>query len=96
MNPKRITPAIEATLHVYSPWTWHDDARLIGNREALEALQEALTHVLAGQGTAILQTFTSDGEGFDLEVRMVTREEMDQLPMPYTDRDTNPLPREEP
>jgi hypothetical protein len=89
MKPKKIE-CHAGTIHVYSPFLWHQDAKIIGTRPALEALRDALNHALANQGDAYIETFTNDGEGFDLIVKMVNEAEAENLAMPYTDPECFP------
>lgn len=72
-------------LHIHGPTYYHDHSFIIGDRESLELLRDAIDSALAeGQGKAT--SFTADGEGFDLEVY---REEddsyWDKALLPYTD-----------
>jgi hypothetical protein len=56
-------------VHVHGQQSFHDSAILIGNRQGLMQLQEILTEVLASeQGSAAREVYTTDGEGYDLQV----------------------------
>ncbi len=67
------------TVHVYSPRWWHDSQIIACNAEGLALLRKL---VQSDTGGAI-ETFTHDGEGYDL-VLLVT-EDMGKLALPYTD-----------
>lgn len=56
------------TMHVYGQSVWHDDVNIVGNREALERLQEAIERALEGDketGTTGV-VFAKDGEGYEV------------------------------
>ena len=65
------------TLNIYGQYAWHTEAKIVGNKEALVALQSAIAKALA-HGRAMLGSersghdtkplFASDGEGYELEV----------------------------
>ena len=74
----------DAMLHIYGQAVWHDAARLVGTRTGLEALQEAIRQVLR-DGAGTTESMTADGEGYDITVRCVTVEAVEQEPLPYTD-----------
>lgn len=60
-------------LHIYAQQAWHDPAFVIGNREALiclrDAINSALKNGLDDQSNNLGQEyFTSDGEGYPVIV----------------------------
>ena len=59
-------------LHVYSQAAEHDEAYLIGNRQALAALRAALDRLLTGmpQDAVSLDAEVNDGEGYALVILM--------------------------
>lgn len=72
------------TLHIYGQEMWHDEAYIAGTREDLEMLRLAIDRALtAGYGQ--MQAFTSDGEGYTVNVVTATEEQADAMPVPYTD-----------
>lgn len=75
-------------LHIHSPSIWHDHAFIVGDRESLQLLRDAIDSALAeekGKATA----FTADGEGFDLEVYREEEDSYwDKALLPYTDAET--------
>jgi hypothetical protein len=60
-------------LNIYGQEAWHDDARIVGNREGLEALRAVIADALS-QGAATSQSvdpiFASDGEGYEVIVEL--------------------------
>ena len=54
-------------LHVHSQSFQHDDAFLIGNKQALEILKATIEEALK-TGECSLELYTVDGEGYDLHV----------------------------
>ena len=63
-------------LNIYGQWYWHTEARIIGNREGLEALRQtiddALTIVVDEASTKQdpEPLFASDGEGYEVIVEI--------------------------
>lgn len=58
---------VDAFLHVYGQYMWHDDALIKGTRSALLLLREAIDDALAtsaGERTV----FATDGEGYAVKV----------------------------
>lgn len=73
-------------LHVYAQGGPHDDARIIGTKEALENLRDAIDSTLdSGREERCAGLFTADGEGFDLLVEMQHGKRLEKAPTPYTD-----------
>jgi len=74
-------------LHIYGQTYPHDHAFLVGNKEALKALREAIDAALNNQagGTTV---FATDGEGYDVKVYCEEEEEYwGKSKLPYNDRD---------
>jgi len=63
-------------LNIYGQEAWHTEARIIGNREGLEALKQTIDDALRvpdGKATTENDTeplFASDGEGYEVIVEM--------------------------
>lgn len=77
----------DTVIHVYGPFSWHDDAHIVANREGLEAMRNAIDQALKnGEGNT--DAFVNDGEGFTLYVTLHDGElyspEWDALAVPYT------------
>ena len=76
-------------LHIYGQVYNHDHAFIVGNREALESLRDAIEAALE-TGSAVGETspFTADGEGYVLKVyREEDAKYWDKSLLPYTDHD---------
>lgn len=57
-------------LHVYGQSAWHDDVFIVGNRQALKALREAIGKALEqGQGETN-DVFVADGEGYGVAEKL--------------------------
>lgn len=75
-------------LHIYSQLMWHSDASIIGNRNGLTVLRDAVDDALQ---TGKSETFAmvSDGEGFLVSITMEdhpwVHEAWQHVPMPYTE-----------
>ncbi len=66
-------------LHIYSQPYEHANARIVGNREALAALQRAISYALVmvpigGMFTAYEDFFATDGEGYGIEIVLMPDE----------------------
>lgn len=72
-------------LHIYAQSCWHDQVIIVGNRESLEMLQLAIKNALEDNQSASDLMFVSDGEGYNVLAYQASTEEMDKLPVPYTD-----------
>lgn len=75
------------TLHVFSQDVWHDPAFIIGTKEGLEELKTALITALEldERGAGRADEYTRDGEGYEIIVKLLSDEDMQQLQLPYTD-----------
>lgn len=73
-------------LHIYGQGYPHAEALIWGTRDALESLRLQIERALNdGQFNAADPYFVDDGEGFTLQVRCVSEEEMGQSVVPYCD-----------
>lgn len=84
MSRHFLSEAIMSKLHLYAQLQWHDEAYIVGNRQALESLRDAISKVLASEGPELVDTFASDGEGYCVAVALSDDETFDKLAPPYT------------
>ncbi|WP_252504094.1 hypothetical protein [Sporosarcina sp. Marseille-Q4943] len=93
-NPAKIIEAIEQAvdlpeeagkLHIYGQQMWHSDAFIVGNREALERLRNAIDQALQyGEKRELF--YPEDNEAFDLYISCTEDSfAMSQLDPPYHD-----------
>jgi len=56
-------------LHIYGQAAWHDEVRIIGNKDGLLALRNAITKALnSTEGNGVASVYASDGEGYEAGV----------------------------
>jgi hypothetical protein len=72
-------------LHLYAQFTYHDDAYLIGTRDSLIRLREAINQALYQKTPIEVEEFTQDGEGYALHLAMLDDDQMSNLTLPYSD-----------
>ncbi len=75
-----------AVLHIYGQEHEHATAAIVGNRDALEQLRDAITKALEGKPAATGSVFVLDGKGY--QVVVAERDVLDDLPGPYSDDDS--------
>lgn len=81
-DPGRELPAKAVSeIHVYGPDAHHDTAYIVANREGLKQLWFALKEAF-DTGSASIEAFTGDGEGFSLQIAQC--EKMEYVVTPYT------------
>ena len=88
---------MQKRLHIYGQETWHGPAFLVGSRDALEALQEAIQEALAADAgiAATPSLFPSDDEGYQVVVvRMEDPDRFALLANHYTAEPARPKERE--
>jgi hypothetical protein len=78
------------TLHVYAQSHEHDEAYLIGTRNALLELRDAIDVALSNkarrrESASVADFFTSEGEGFSLYVKVVPESIESNLLLPYAE-----------
>jgi hypothetical protein len=73
-------------LHIYGQAGFHDDVWVVGDREALTLLADAVNRALAVGRATTPDVFCSDGEGYAACVRVMQPDDADwrHLAMPYT------------
>ncbi|RXH51250.1 hypothetical protein D6T70_12350 [Kurthia gibsonii] len=69
--------------HIYAQNSWHDEAYIIGNRQGLEKLRDALTLTLE-KGNTKNNFWPKDLEGYDVLIACVEDAEMNDLELPYS------------
>lgn len=76
-------------VHIYAQRSHHMEAVILGNKQGLEALRDAITIALSvGYGcNGMGQTgvYVNDGEGYDIEIKVIEEIDIDKLPVPYTE-----------
>lgn len=73
-------------LHLYAQSQWHSPAYIAGDREALMRLRHVITLALGDiDYQAKAEFFTNDGEGYQLYIKMMPSEWMENVQLPYTD-----------
>lgn len=83
------------TLHLYAQEQEHDDAFVVGTRESLTALRNAIDQALEGEAAhrssdSLAEFTAADGECYDLYVKVVPESVEYKLSRPYAQ------PRREP
>lgn len=56
-------------LHIYAQHSWHMPSRIVGNKNALTVLRDAIDEAIH-KGNAETGAMTVDGEGYSVEVEM--------------------------
>jgi len=74
-------------IHIYGQSMNHDDLFIIGNKEGLIALSDALDMVSAhwNDDSIGVDVFAKDGEGYKIIIKRANDDEMEQLMLPYTE-----------
>jgi len=75
-------PNAPSIIQLYSPDLWHDSQAILMNEEGRALLIKALQ---SGETKIAIPTFTSDGEGNNLYVQIVSESEFNKSKLPYTD-----------
>jgi len=71
------------TLHIHAQYQQHEEVRIIGTREALEALQKALNQLISSgksEKDVKVEFECHDGESYDLFIQMKPDLGDDSLP----------------
>jgi hypothetical protein len=76
-------------LHLHAGNQWHDDGYVVGDRQGLLRLREAIDNALAFEaektGQSCAAVYVNDGEGYNCYVICVPNAQIDSLAVPYTD-----------
>lgn len=71
-------------VHIWQQLMWHCNGYIIGNKEGLLKLKEAIDKAI-NSGKSEAETFASDGEGYNIKVICIEDEETEYLAVSYTD-----------
>ena len=75
-----------SVLHIHEQEGNHEEAWIVGNRESLTALRDALTRAIDSDQPQSCISFASDGEGYHvLILRVEDQKVWDTLRPPYCD-----------
>jgi hypothetical protein len=79
-------------LHIYAQSQWHGSSYIVGDRLALLELRQAITNALdeANNCQSKTEFFCSDGEGYQLYIKAVSSDVMNDIQLPYTDVEPSP------
>lgn len=73
-------------IQIYAQSGPHDRAFICGTEDDLKQLRDSLDlMLLENRDEAYLDTFTSDGECYDIKIIKLEDEQFDQLILPYSD-----------
>jgi hypothetical protein len=74
----------DGKLHVYAQYTSHDDAIIVGTKDAVARLRDALNRALES-GESVVGSTTADGEGFQVIVKVRDADSYyERVGLPYT------------
>jgi len=82
-------PETFALIHVAGQPCNHFDAVISGTREGLQALAETIARALDAGEATVVDAFASDGEGYDLTVKLLSEDEFQKEKPPYIDDEIN-------
>lgn len=71
-------------LHIYGQKDWHDEAIIVGNRQALEKLKQLIELALE-KGDGMHHFWPNDRECYELYVSCQDDQTMEKLTVPYTE-----------
>ena len=80
----------EYQLQIYGQYVWHDDARLCGTIEGLTALRNAINSAIVSGLPQKQAFFSSDGEGYVVQIEPMTEQALKRQPCWYCDDLANP------
>ena len=77
--------ATDAVLHIIAQRAQHDDAHIVGTRDGLTRLRDAIEHALTHtNSTSKDEFFNNDGEGYFALIRCISEDDVDTIPLGYT------------
>jgi hypothetical protein len=82
-----ITKEEFGVVHLWQPLMWHCNQYIVGNKAGLKKLADAIQKSLESEIPVItkVEMFTSDGEGHDIVINVVSDKDAEHLAVPYTD-----------
>jgi hypothetical protein len=73
-------------LHIYPQSLWHNPAYVVGDRDGLTALRDAIDRALVSNQPSAAPVYCHDGEGYTVFVAPVGT--LDNIALPYQDEVT--------
>lgn len=78
------------TLHIYAQAYEHHESYIVGTREELAKLRDSISNALNNKSIgrssdSLTEHFTSDGEGYDLTVKVIPNSIESKLELPYAE-----------
>ena len=74
-------------LHIHGQYIWHSECRIVGNRNALIVLRDAIDEALR-EGQAETSAMVTDGEGYCVQIKLCDAawesDKWRREPLPYT------------
>lgn len=76
-------------IHIFPQHQWHDESFIMGEPQDLLALADAIQRAVAMHGDPSkppaqkVETYTNDGEGYNIFVVPMSKDEMNNLSLPY-------------
>jgi hypothetical protein len=80
-------------IHVYAQPFFHEPAEIIGTPAALSALRDTVDRALSG--SAVMDAFAIDGEGYGLNVSIASHADMETMRLPYSESWASGIPSDE-
>lgn len=72
------------TMHIYGQQSWHDSSYIVGTREDLVKLRDAIDAAI-GLEKKTQMFYVNDGEGYDVMIYRVDDHTAGRLAVPYTE-----------
>ena len=84
MDAEKIGRIVKDKLiHIYGQLMWHEDIYIVGTKESLSRLRDALDVAILAK-TACCSAIVNDGEGYDIFVIIDERILQDNYGVPYS------------
>ena len=73
-------------LHIYAQQYYHQDAYIVGNKESLTELRNAINKAIDADSNEQCESSVADGEGYNINIMIVNDDRtFDKLRRPYID-----------